>query len=186
VEEAIERRRSRRDFADRPLPLEELSRLLHLAQGITEPSYPLRAAPSAGALYPIEVYPVVNGVSQLAQGVYHYSVQHHALDLIREGDYRLALTAFALGQEMAGQAAVTFVLTALWQRLRWKYRERSYRYALLEAGHIAQNLYLGATSRGQNCVAIGAFLDDDINRLVGVDGEEESALYLVAVGPRPG
>jgi SagB-type dehydrogenase family enzyme len=77
---------------------------------------------------------------------------------------------------------VCFVLSAIFQRLRWKYHERTYRYALLEAGHIGQNLYLAATSLGLGACAVGAFLDDDLNRLLGLDGEEEAALLVVASG----
>jgi SagB-type dehydrogenase family enzyme len=87
-----------------------------------------------------------------------------------------------VGQEMLGQAAVCVVLSAVFQRTRWKYRERAYRYILLEAGHIGQNLYLSATSLGLGACAVGAFHDDKLNDLLGVDGEEEAALYILAVG----
>jgi SagB-type dehydrogenase family enzyme len=87
-----------------------------------------------------------------------------------------------IGQEMLGQAAVCFVLTGLFQRTRWKYHERSYRYVLLEAGHIGQNLYLAATSMALGACAVGAFLDDTLNALLGLDSEEEAALYLITVG----
>jgi SagB-type dehydrogenase family enzyme len=83
---------------------------------------------------------------------------------------------------MLGQAGVCFVLSAVFQRTRWKYRERTYRYVLLEAGHIGQNLYLAATSMGLGACAVGAFLDDELNDLLGVDGKEEAALYLISVG----
>jgi SagB-type dehydrogenase family enzyme len=87
-----------------------------------------------------------------------------------------------IGQEMLGQAQVCFILSAIFQRLRWKYRERTYRYALLEAGHIGQNLYLAATSMGLGACAVGAFLDDELNKLVGLDGQQEAALYMISVG----
>jgi SagB-type dehydrogenase family enzyme len=95
---------------------------------------------------------------------------------------RTELVVAGIGQEMLGRAPVCFVLSALFQRTRWKYRERAYRYILLEAGHIGQNLYLAATSMGLGGCAVGAFLDDKLNTLLGLDGEEEAALYLIPVG----
>lgn len=183
LEEAIEKRRSIRDFSPEPLPLSSLSNLLHYAEGITLPgSYPLRAAPSAGALYPVEIYPVVHNVESLKPGVYHYAVQEHALELIKEGDFRQEMVQHAVGQEMVGRANVAFILTAIFQRTRWKYGPRAYRYILLEAGHIGENIYLAATSLGLGACAVGAFFDDGLNRLLGVDGEQEAAIYLLIVG----
>jgi SagB-type dehydrogenase family enzyme len=182
VEEAIERRRSIRDYSGKPLTLEQLSLLLHSAYGITEPSHPLRASPSAGALYPLEIYPIVNVVSGLARGVYHYRPRDHSLDLIKEGDFRSSLLTGTGGQDMVLQASVVLVIAAIFQRTRWKYQERAYRYVLLEAGHLGENLYLAATSLGLGPCGIGAFFDDEINRLVGVDGKDEAAVYLVSIG----
>ena len=183
LEEAIEKRRSRRDFSGQPLTLSALSGLLHYAGGITLPGgYPLRAAPSAGALYPIEIYPVVHDVEDLAPGVYHYAVQEHALELLKEGDFRAEMVGHAVGQEMVGEANVAFILTAIFQRTRWKYGPRAYRYILLEAGHIGQNIYLAATSLGLGACAVGAFFDQGLNRLLDIDGEEEAALYLLIAG----
>lgn len=182
LEEAIEARRSIRDYSNEALSLEELSRLLHAAQGITAPRRGFRAAPSAGALYPIETYVVAHDVISLEPGLYHYAVLHHELERIRSGHLRRAITIAGIGQEMLGQAQVCFVLSAIFQRLRWKYRERAYRYALLEAGHIGQNLYLAATSMGLGACVVGAFLDDELNELLGLDGQEEAALYMISVG----
>jgi len=182
LEEAIETRRSVRDYSDEPLSREELSRLLHAAQGITEGRWGLRAAPSAGALYPIEVYAVVHDVAGLEPGVYHYNVQEHGLELLKAGNFRTTMVRAGLGQAFLGQAGACFVLSAIFQRTRWKYRERAYRYVLLEAGHIGQNLYLAATSMGLGACAVGAFLDDDLNDLLGLDGKEEAVLYVITVG----
>ncbi|MBI4331670.1 MAG: SagB/ThcOx family dehydrogenase [Chloroflexi bacterium] len=182
VEEAIRRRRSIRDYSGDPMTMEQLSLLLHSASGITEPAYPLRASPSAGALYPVETYPVVNSVTGLATGVYHYRPGDHSLELIREGDFRSDLLKYTGGQDMVLQASVVLVLTAVFQRTRWKYQERAYRYVLLDAGHLGENLYLAATSLGLGPCGIGAFFDDEMNRLVGVDGDEEAAVYLVSIG----
>ena len=182
LEETIEQRRSRRNYAAGPLSLAELSQLLHAASGITDPSREFRAAPSAGALYPIETYAVVQQVTGLESGLYHYAVAGHALERLRLGDLRAELVVAGLGQELLGQAQVCLVLSAIFQRTRWRYRERAYRYVLLEAGHIGQNLYLVATSLGLGACAVGAFLDDNLNVLLGLDGEAEAALYLIPVG----
>jgi SagB-type dehydrogenase family enzyme len=182
LEEAIEARRSIRDYAAKSLPLEMLSRLLHAAQGITDQRLGFRAAPSAGALYPIETYAVVHNVVGLEPGLYHYAVADHELEQLRVENLRSKTVIAGIGQEMLGQAQVCFVLSAIFQRLRWKYRERTYRYALLEAGHIGQNLYLAATSMRLGACAVGAFLDDELNDLLGLDGQEEAALYMISVG----
>jgi SagB-type dehydrogenase family enzyme len=184
VEEALETRRSVRDYSDRPLSLEKLSRLLHAAQGITEQRLGFRAAPSAGALYPLELYPVVHNVSGLPSGIYHYAVQEHTLERIAQGDFRGRVTQAGLYQQFLGQANVCFVLSAVFQRTRWKYRERAYRYVLLEAGHVGQNLYLAATSMGLAACAVGAFYDDQLNKLLRLNIQEEAVLYVISVGER--
>lgn len=183
VARAIERRRSLRDYADRPLTTAELSWLLGAATGITGPGG-LRAAPSAGAQYPIETYVVVSRVEGIEPGIYHYAPADHALERVRGGTFGGDLVIAALGQEFLAQAPVVLVLGAIFQRLRWRYRERAYRYALLEAGHIGQNVYLAAEAAGLGACAVGAFFDDAVNRLLDVDGVEEAALMLVPVGPR--
>ena len=182
LERAIASRRSVRDYAAAPLTLDDLSRLLHAAQGITEPRRGLRAVPSAGALYPIELYPVVRDVAGLEPGIYHYAVQEHALERVQAGDLHSAVMRAGLGQSVLGRAAVCFVLSAIFQRTRFKYRERAYRYVLLEAGHVGQNLCLAATGLGLGACTVGAFDDDALNDLLGLDGQEEAALYISAVG----
>jgi SagB-type dehydrogenase family enzyme len=133
-------------------------------------------------LYPIETYVVVHNVVDIEPGLYHYAVAEHTLAQLRDGNLRTEIMVAGIGQEMLAEAQVCFVLSAIFQRTRWKYRERTYRYVQLEAGHIGQNLYLAATSLGLGACAIGAFLDDSLNDLLGVDGEEEAALYIVTVG----
>lgn len=183
VGEAIGTRRSVRRYEDGSLSMEEVSRLLHAMQGITDQGRAFRAAPSAGALYPIEVYAVINHVDGLKQGVYHYAVREHELERLKAGDFSQQAMAAGAMQTFIGEAQACIVLTAIFQRLRWKYRERSYRYALLEAGHIAQNLYLAATSLGLGCCAVGAFRDGTLDDLVGIGEEEgEVSLYLLPVG----
>jgi SagB-type dehydrogenase family enzyme len=183
VARAIERRRSLRDYKSRALTTPDLSWLLHAAAGITGPGG-ARAAPSAGAQYPIETYVAVSRVEGIEPGIYHYAVADHALARVRGGTLGTDLVIAALGQEFLGQAPVVLVLSAIFQRVRWRYRERAYRYALLEAGHIGQNVYLAAEAAGLGACAVGAFFDDAVNRLLEVDGVEEAALMLVPVGPR--
>ena len=184
VEEAIEKRRSVRDYSGKAITKEQLSQLLFSAQGITGSSFDkgLRAAPSAGALYPFEVYVVVNNVGELPRGIYHYSVRDHTLEAVKKGDFRKQITDAGLEQGMLGEAGVTFVLSAIFDRVCCKYGQRGYRYVYMEAGHISQNIYLEAVSLGLGSVCAGAFLDDKVNELIGVDGRSEAAIYLHAVG----
>lgn len=184
TEEAISRRRSVRAYASDPLTLHELSRVLFVMGGINAErwGHRLRTAPSSGALYPIEAYVVVHNVTGLEPGVYHYGVQHHTLALLRPGDLREQVVQQGLMQEFLGQSGVVIFLTIMLQRMRFKYQDRSYRYGLIEAGHLGQNIYLAATSMGLGACAIGAFMDDQINAMLGVDGIEEAALYMLTVG----
>ena len=180
---AIQRRRSIRQYRDQALSNQDLSRLLHAMQGVTESRRSFRASPSAGALYPIEVYAVVRDVEDVEQGVYHYAVREHTLERIKSGDFSRRVMAAGAMQTFIGEAQVCFVLSAIFQRTRWRYRERAYRYILLEAGHIAQNLYLAAAALGLGCCAVGAFRDQALDEVVGMGGDEgEASLYLLPVG----
>jgi SagB-type dehydrogenase family enzyme len=184
TEEAIRQRRSVRDYGDQPLTMEQLSHLLFLSEGINAErwGHKLRSAPSAGALYPIETYVVAHRVAGLEAGLYHYSVKDHALHVLQTSDLRQTIVQHGLMQAFLGEANLVLVFSAIFQRLRWKYQERTYRYALIEVGHIGQNAYLAATSMGLGGCVVGAFHDDDVNKLLGVDGEQEAALMLMSVG----
>lgn len=181
-EEVVRRRRSVREYSPRPLTLDQLSGLLDLSYGITEPSRERRASASAGAQYPLEIYPVVADVEGLVRGVYHYHPRDHSMDMIKGGDFRSSLLTDTGGQDMVLGAGVVLVITAIFQRTRRKYKDRAYRYVLLDAGHLGQSLNLAATALGLGACVMGAFLDDQVNRLVQVDGEDEAALFLVSVG----
>jgi SagB-type dehydrogenase family enzyme len=185
--QAIARRRSVRTYADRPMSLDELGRLLYLTDGITAGLHgnARRAAPSSGALYPIELYPLVHRVDGLEPGVYHYDPRAHALEQLRAGDFRSLAVEQGIGQEFLGSCGVVLFLTMILQRMRPKYQDRSYRYGLLEAGHLGENAYLAATSMGLGACGVGAFMDDAINEMLGVDGVEEAALYMLAAGKVP-
>ncbi|MDY6794143.1 MAG: SagB/ThcOx family dehydrogenase [Actinomycetota bacterium] len=187
LDEVLRRRTSVRDYNPRPLRLEDFSYLLWACTGIqrVERGYEFRTAPSAGALYPIETYPVINNVEGLDMGLYHYDIRHHRLEELRKGDLRLDTTRAALGQGICREAAVVLVWTAIFARSKWKYGQRGYRYVYMDAGHIGQNLYLAATGIGLGVCAVGALFDDELNQVLGVDGEEESVIYMATVG-RPG
>ncbi len=183
----LSRRRSRREYeGGQPLTLETLSALLWATQGVTARygDVLFRTAPSAGGLYPVETYLSVRAVEGLEPGIYH--LRPHAFDLecLRRGDHSRGLAEAALGQMIAMEAQVTFVWSAVVERSRWKYRQRAYRYIYLDAGHIGQNLYLAGEALGLGVCAVGAFFDDMVNRIIGVDGVEETAIYMATVGRR--
>lgn len=180
----LKKRKSVRDYCGKPLSTQTISNLLWASSGIArnEASYEFRTAPSAGALYPIETYLVINSADELAWGVYHYNIQRHYLELLKEGDFSSALTEAALGQTMCADCSVVFIWAAVFERMKWKYEQRAYRYIYLDAGHIAQNLALAATSLGLGTCQIGALYDDEVNALIGLDGIGESVIYMSVVG----
>lgn len=182
--EIIGRRRSVRNFKDELITKSELSQLLWAAQGITDQEFGFRTAPSAGALYPVETYLVVNFVEDIDPGIYHYSVEAHELDLLVSGDFRIRIAHAALDQGIAYHANVVFVWTAIFQRSKWKYKQRVYRYVYLDAGHIAQNVALAADAMNLGSCQVGALYDDEANDLLGVDGTEESVIYMTVIGKR--
>jgi len=181
----IRKRRSVRLYASRrSMHLNELALLLWATQGITAASgqFQFRAAPSAGGLYPVETYIMANNVEDMEPGIYHFRPHRFDLELLRPGDWGGVLASAALGQRIVSDAQVCFVWTAVVERSMWKYRQRAYRYVYLDAGHIAQNLYLAGTAAGMGVCGIGAFFDDRVNDLIGVDGSGETALYMASVG----
>jgi SagB-type dehydrogenase family enzyme len=182
--ETIVQRRSTREFARDSITFAELSQLIWATQGITSRAwgYDFRAVPSAGALYPIETYIVANRVEEIPAGVYHYSVKGSQLILLTEGHFGPDLQQAGLGQEMLEEASCVFIWTAVVERSKWKYRERAYRYIYMDVGHIGQNLYLAAIALNLGCCTVGAFFDEEVDRIIGVDGKEEISVYLGAVG----
>ena len=182
--ETMGQRRSLRDFSHDPITFEDLSLLIWATQGITTRSlgFDFRTVPSAGALYPIETYIAVNRVEGMAPGIYHYQVKEAELAFLKEGRFGPDLNRAALNQEMLEEAATVFIWTAVVDRSKWKYRERAYRYIYMDAGHIGQNLYLAATALNLGCCGVGAFFDEEVDRLIGIDGKEEMSIYLGAVG----
>ena len=185
VWQLLQRRRSRRAYKpEQTLSQGLLSTLLWATQGLTgrQGDIYFRTAPSAGGLYPVETYLLVRAVEGLDPGIYHFRPLTADLEFLKGGDYAGVLASAALGQELVADAQVTFIWSAVLERGKWKYRERAYRYIYIDAGHIAQNLYLAAEGLGLGACTIGAFFDDDVNRLIGVDGSEETVIYLGCVG----
>ncbi len=180
VETALSKRRSIRDYSGENLTLDEVSQLLWAAQGITAP-WGGRTAPSAGALYPLELYIVVGDVEGIDKGVYKYSREEHELEKVKEGDIRAELADAAIGQACIRDAAIDIVFTAVYERTTRKYGERGIRYVHMEAGHAAQNVYLQAVSLDLGTVVTGAFIDDRVKELVNA-GEQEKTLYIMPVG----
>jgi SagB-type dehydrogenase family enzyme len=196
----VGRRRSVRSFGATPLSLLELSRLLWASAGITT-SYITphgqefyRAAPTAGALYPIETYVVANKVDGLEPGLYHYRVAgqdvlerpivegSHSLEQLKSGSLRDEIAAAALDQPFCGKAGAVFLWTAVFARSVWKYKERAYRYFYLDAGHMAAHLSLAAVALGLGSCPVAAFYDHEIDALLGIDGQSEGIVYMTAVG----
>ena len=188
LREAIERRRSLRAYDERAFSLEELSFLLWSTQGVRE-SVPDRATfrtvPSAGARHPFETVVFARRVDGLNEGLYQYrAIEHRLIELPTPSDVGDRMTAACLGQEIVRTNAVTFLWIADSVRMTWRYGERGFRYLHLDAGHVCQNLYLAAEAIGAGACAIGAFDDDEVNGLVGLDRPDRFAVYLAAVGKR--
>jgi SagB-type dehydrogenase family enzyme len=183
VEQAIAQRRSVRSYTDEPLSLRDLSQLLWAAQGITDPVQKFRAAPSAGATYPLELYVVVgaNGVTGLAEGVYHYDPNEHRLENTLRGDLRSELADAALGQSWVREAPIDIVIAAVYGRTTNRYGDRGIRYVHMEAGHVGQNLYLQAEARGLAMVVVGAFYDDQVRGILQLP-DDQTPLYIIPVG----
>jgi SagB-type dehydrogenase family enzyme len=182
--ETIDQRRSIREFSDQSIRFSELSQLIWATQGVTLKAggFEFRASPSAGALYPIETYLIMNRSEEIPPGLYHYNVKEAELILLKEGHFGPELCQAGLGQEMLEEAACVFVWTAIVERSKWKYRERAYRYIYMDVGHIGQGLYLAATALNLGCCTVGAFFDEEVDRVIGVDGKNEISVYLGAVG----
>jgi len=189
VEAALNGRRSVRTYRNKPLSLAEISQILWAAYGVTEnidnvPSLRggLKTAPSAGALYPLEIYLVVGSVTNLPSGIYKYLPSEHKLIKISKGDKRIALCRAALGQSMIKNAPASLVFSAVFERTTRKYGKRGReRYVCMDLGHSGQNVYLQAYSLGLGTCAVGAFNDAQVKKVIGMPKEEEP-LYLMPLG----
>ncbi|UCH50805.1 MAG: SagB/ThcOx family dehydrogenase [Chloroflexota bacterium] len=182
VEEAILKRRSARRFRAQPLSFAQLSQLLWSAQGITGTGG-RRAAPSAGATYPLEIFIVVgeHGIENLAAGVYHYDVGNHSLSLHLSGDLRQKLADTALGQSFIANCPIDMVICALHPRTAYRYGRRGERYVHIEVGHVGQNVSLQAVALGLATVMVGAFEDEEVGKVLKLEGQIKP-LYIISAG----
>lgn len=183
VEQALDQRRSVRDFQRETLSLAQIGQLAWAAQGVSDPGG-YRTAPSAGATYPLEVDLLIQGIDGLADGVYRYLPSEHALQLRFGGDHREALAQAALGQAWVRDAPVVMALSAVLARTEARYGERAERYVFMEAGHAAQNVYLQGVALEVGTVAVGAFDDDGVARVLEL-ARGERPLYLLPLGKLP-
>jgi SagB-type dehydrogenase family enzyme len=183
--EAIATRRSRRSFGPRPLELSSVATLLHAAYGVTAAidgtPQSLRTVPSGGALYPLELYVVGHRIQGLDPALFHYDPLRHGLELLRPLESPAGAELSPYAEPLAESAAVV-AITAMFWRSRFKYGARAYRFALMEAGHVGQNLLLAAAALGLDAVPLGGFYDRAVDALLGVDGIYEASLYLLALG----
>ncbi len=187
LRQAIEGRRSIRRYSQEPLEIEELSYLLWVTQGVVgvTPGATFRNVPSAGARHALETYLLINNVRGVPEGIYRFlAIEHKLMEINTDPDIAGRVTQGCLEQDFIGKSAVTFIWVADAYRMKWRYGERGYRYLHLDAGHACQNLYLGAGSVDCGVCAIGAFSDDDMNDLLGLDGVERFVVYVAAVGKK--
>ncbi len=182
LEQSLVKRRSVRDYTGEVLTLEEVSQLLWAAQGTTS-ARGFRTAPSAGALYPLELYLIVGDVQDLATGIYLYKPKKHELVMIAGKDVRQQLAGAALGQSSVKNGAIDLVFTAVYQRITRKYGDRGIKYVHMEIGHAAQNVCLQATAMNLGVVTIGAFDDQKVSKILNLPKDEEP-LYIIPIGKR--
>jgi SagB-type dehydrogenase family enzyme len=185
--EIIVQRESRRRYSDEALSLAELTYLLWCTQGVKSvlpnATRSSRTVPSAGARHAFETYILVNNVEGLAPGLYRYIALEHKLILVnQDADLADKLTAASWNQHQVKHSAATFIWVAVTYRMTWRYQERGYRYLHLDAGHVCQNLYLAAEAIDGGVCAIAAFYDDEVNALLGLDGESQFVIYLATMG----
>jgi SagB-type dehydrogenase family enzyme len=186
--ETIQNRKTLRNYSPQALSLEELAALLWYTQGVkrvTPRPVTLRTVPSAGARHPFETYLLVNRVDGLTPGLYRYAAGQHALvPLNQTPEIGAQVYAGCMKQNQVPDSAVTFIWAAVIERTEWRYPGRGYRYILLDAGHVCQNLYLAAEGIGCGVCAIAAYDDDLLNQAIGVDGHKIFAAYVATVGKR--
>jgi SagB-type dehydrogenase family enzyme len=189
LRETILKRRSTRKYKQAPIDLDALTAILFNAYGCEASTYigpgikqRLRTVPSGGALYPLELYVATHNVEGMETGVYHYNVEAHSLELVRAGQFNKQLGGALFYEEMFEHVAATLIITGRVKRSFIKYGERAYRFMLIEAGHVGQNISLTSAALDLGCLMMGGFYDDEIDSIVGIDGVDETTLYLAALG----
>ncbi len=184
--ELIEMRTSSRKYSDQPLTLGELSYLLWCTQGVKlvmPGSATFRTVPSAGARHAFETYLLINHVEGLQPGLYRFlAIDHRLVAVTLDEGIAAEIAAACLNQQFIRTSAVTFIWTAVAARMTWRYGERGYRYLHLDAGHVCQNLYLAAQTLWCGACAIAAFDDEKLNEVLGIDGQEQFAIYVATTG----
>ena len=180
LEKTIKGRRTIRSFLSEPLTREQFSQLLWAAQGITDDKGYKRAAASGGGLYPMDIYAVVgeNGVEGFKAGLYHYETQGHAVSPVSEGDLRNGVARASLEQMWMAAPPLSLVITAEYARIKVKYGDRGVRYAMIEAGHVGQNIFLQAEALGLGAGIVGAFRDEDVIRIMNIPPSHEPLLIM--------
>ncbi|MBN1266414.1 MAG: SagB/ThcOx family dehydrogenase [Anaerolineales bacterium] len=187
---AIENRQTYRNYDPTPLSLEELSTLLWATQGVKRivgEQTTFRTVPSAGSRHAFETALLINRCADLEPGLYRYLALDHQISPVRLSESAAQeVRSACLNQGSIEKSAVTFIWYAVTERMIWRYADRGYRYLFLDAGHVCQNLYLAAESMGCGVCAIAAFDDNQLNEVLHLDGEHEFAIYLAALGKKPG
>jgi len=193
LDDVLTKRRSEHHFADTPTQLDELARVLLLGDGIISrmtsedgAEFLLRTAPSGGGLYPIETFCFVFNVAGVPPGAYFYNTPKHRLERLAGEDFRPHFSAATNLSAEVASAGFCIALSVVLPRSSFKYGQRAYRFALLEAGHIAQNLLLAAEAIGLGALPVGGFFDDNINALLNLDGCQEFVVYLLLIGKKSG
>lgn len=189
VGKLIEERRSCRRFARAVVPFDKISKILNSSYGTTglrddaELPWPIwaRAVPSAGGLYPLEIYAAIRNVESVSEGVYHFNPVYQQLERLSRSETR-ELCGSLFYPESVDNANLLLVISAVFLRTMKKYGPRGYRYILLEAGHCAQNICLLSAECGLATLCLGGFRDSDMNRALGLDGRAEAVIYCIAVG----
>lgn len=185
IKDLLISRRSRRIFSNKCLKLDSLSSLLFYSAGIINKvddwTDSLRTYPSGGGRYPLELYLVINNVDKINNGLYHYNVKDHSLELLLNKNLSNKMGNLT-GQKFVKKASIVLIMTGIFDRTRIKYEERGFRYVLMECGHLCQNIYLVSESLGLSCCSIGGFMDIKINELLDIQYTSEKVLYLAAIG----
>ena len=180
-----------RTFTPSTVSIETLATLLHYSYGVTRTSEEtglprgFRMVPSGGGLYPLELYLHTAQLEGHESGLYHYNPEQTCLRHIRSGDATQEISKALIQPDIGRKASLLIFITALFERSTFKYQDRGYRFALIEAGHVAQNLNLVANALGYESVNIGGFFDREIDTHLGIDGVTHSTIYMIAIGKRP-
>lgn len=180
LERTLSVRRTVRSFLPKPMDPNQLSQLLWAAYGTTDESRFKKTTPSAGALFPMDVYAVVGegGVEGLEAGIYHYTPEHHDISLTLGGEFRAGIAKASLRQRWMEEAPLYLVATVEYRRICGKYGDRGIRYAMMEAGHIGQNIFLQAEALGLGAGIVGAFHDEDVGKVMKLPTRHEPLLIM--------